>query len=113
MKDLDGLMRENARMRGLIKVILHCAYTKDCDGCRALDARGWCRLGEMLETAGFKREGDESEREGDESEHGPTVEDVLIDFVIALNERGHLSNGVALTIDEFAPKLRTVDDGED
>lgn len=45
--------------------------------------------------------------------HKPTVEDVLLDFVIALDKRGHLSNGVALTIDEFAPKLRMVDDGED
>lgn len=36
----------------------------------------------------------------------PTVEDVLQEFVIALDKRGHLSNGVATTIAEFAERLQ-------
>jgi hypothetical protein len=38
--------------------------------------------------------------------HKPTVEDVLREFVIALDKRMHLSNGVATTIAEYAPKLQ-------
>ena len=40
----------------------------------------------------------------------PTVEDVLLGFVIALDKRMHLSNGVATTIAEYAPKLQVKED---
>lgn len=38
--------------------------------------------------------------------HEPTVEDVLTEFVTKLDERGHLSNGVAMTVAEYAEKLQ-------
>lgn len=36
----------------------------------------------------------------------PTVEDVLREFAVAMSERMHLSNGVATTIAEYAPRLQ-------
>jgi hypothetical protein len=42
--------------------------------------------------------------------HKPTVEDVLREFVIALDKRMYLSNGVATTIAEYAPKLQVKED---
>jgi hypothetical protein len=38
--------------------------------------------------------------------HKPTVEDVLREFAVAMSERMHLSNGVATTSAEYAPKLQ-------
>ena len=38
--------------------------------------------------------------------HKPTVEEVLREFVITLDQNAHLSNGVATTIAEYAPKLQ-------
>jgi len=40
----------------------------------------------------------------------PTVEDILLGFVIALDKRMHLSNGVATTIAEYADKLQLKED---
>ena len=44
--------------------------------------------------------------------HKPTVEDVMREFVIALDKRMHLSNGVATTIAEYAPKLQVKEENE-
>lgn len=43
----------------------------------------------------------------------PTVEDVLLEFVITLDQNAHLSNGVARTIDEYAPRLRLKEDEDE
>ena len=42
----------------------------------------------------------------------PTIEEVLQEFVIALDRRGHLSNGVATTIAEYVPKLQLREEEE-
>ena len=45
--------------------------------------------------------------------HKQTVEDVLREFVITLDQNAHLSNGVARTIDEYAPRLRLKEDEDE
>lgn len=44
--------------------------------------------------------------------HKPTVEEVLREFVITLDQNAHLSNGVATTIAEYVPKLQVKEENE-